>query len=242
MNQAASNRVCGHFRATVRDLAPTAARRVVRVLYAPASQDPGFSECCASVLAPAELERAQRFAHEGDRHRFLQRRAFRRYCGATALALAAPLSRVHFIKTAKGRPYLAARPDVWFSFSSGRFGFLGAWSSTRDVGVDLEDRPRELETAEIADRFFCMAEADSVRMRKGQERSRTFYRLWSLKEAALKSIGEGLPFGLDAFEFELEPVPRVVRAPRAYGGPARFHARFLNRSDGCATLVTRSRL
>ncbi len=33
----------------------------------------------------------------------------------------------------------------------------------------------------------------------------TFYQFWSLKEAALKSIGEGLPFGLYAFEFEVDP-------------------------------------
>lgn len=241
MNQAASDRVSDYFRAASLDLTPAAARRPVRVLYARASQDPDVSRSCASVLSSAERDRAARFAYEGDRCRFLQRRAFRRFCGAAALGLSTPLSRVQFTKTAKGRPYLAARPNVWFSFSAGGFGFLGAWSSTHGVGVDLEDQPRELEMTEIAGRFFSAAEAELVRVRKGQERSRTFYRLWSLKEAALKSIGEGLPFGLEAFEFELEPVTRVVRAPLAYAGHTLFDARFLSRTDGCAALITRSR-
>ena len=58
----------------------------------------------------------------------------------------------------------------------------------------------------------------------GQVRLQTFFQLWCLKEAALKSIGEGLPFGLDAFEFELSPNTRVVQAPNDYGGPKQFDA------------------
>ena len=74
----------------------------------------------------------------------------------------------------------------------------------------------------------------------GLARLRTFYQLWSLKEAALKSIGEGLPFGLDAFEFELTPTLRVVHAPPDYGGPERFDAQTLQETDVCAALVIRS--
>ena len=72
----------------------------------------------------------------------------------------------------------------------------------------------------------------------GLARLRTFCQLWSLKEAALKSIGEGLPFGLDAFEFELTPNLRVVSAPPDYGGPERFNAQIMQ--GLCAALVIRS--
>ena len=63
---------------------------------------------------------------------------------------------------------------------------------------------------------------------------------WSLKEAALKSIGEGLPMGLDAFQFELAPNLRVVRVPRDHGGPERFRAHVIDGTDSCAALVIRS--
>ena len=95
-------------------------------------------------------------------------------------------------------------------------------------------------------RFFSAGEADAIRGLVGVERSETFFRFWTLKEAALKSIGEGLPFGLDAFEFELEPNlhdvhVRVVHAPPEHGGRERFHAHVIEGIDGCAALVTRNR-
>jgi hypothetical protein len=49
-----------------------------------------------------------------------------------------------------------------------------------------------------------------------------------------------LPFGLDAFEFELAPNLRVVHAPPDHGGPGRFNARIIEGTDICAALVIRS--
>jgi 4'-phosphopantetheinyl transferase len=70
------------------------------------------------------------------------------------------------------------------------------------------------------------------------ERLRIFFQFWCLKEAALKSIGEGLPFGLEAFAFELDPILRVVHAPPDHGGPERFEAHMIDGIDSCAALVT----
>jgi 4'-phosphopantetheinyl transferase len=95
-----------------------------------------------------------------------------------------------------------------------------------------------LEAAELAQQFFSQAEMKAVKVVGGLARLRTFCQLWSLKEAALKSIGEGLPFGLDAFEFELTPNLRVVSAPPDYGGPERFNAQIMQ--GLCAALVIRS--
>jgi len=49
-----------------------------------------------------------------------------------------------------------------------------------------------------------------------------------------------LPFGLDAFEFELTPTLRVVHAPPDYGWPGRFNAQIIQGTDACAALVIRS--
>jgi phosphopantetheinyl transferase len=232
--------VNGMFAASASDWTPAQADYEAHVLYAPISRDSEASWRCASVLADIELERADRFVTEDGRAHFKQRRAFRRYCGALVLGTPRPLSRIVFQETDKGRPYLTDLPNVWFSFSSCRFGFLGAWSSTHHIGIDLEDQTRNLEVVELAQQFFSQPEAKAVKAVGGLARLRTFYQLWGLKEAALKSIGEGLPFGLDAFEFELAPNLRVARAPPDYGRPERFDAQIIKGTDICAALVIRS--
>ncbi len=217
MTRSDSDWVMETFAAGGRDWTPAPARQAAYVLYAPLLRDREASRRCASILSDAELRRVDRFLLEDAKANFVQRRAFRRYCGAMALGALRPLSEIDFRETEEGRPSLPDLPNFSFSFSSCRFGFIGAWSSTHEIGVDLEDKTRNLEAAELAQRFFSEAEAKAVEGEGGLARLRTFYRLWSLKEASLKSIGEGLPLGLDAFEFELAPNPRVVRAPREYG-------------------------
>ena len=234
-----SDRVNDLFAASARDLTPAPVCHAARVLYAPVSHDPDVTRRCASVLSDTELQRAGRFATQGDKALFKQRRAFRRFCGALALGSSQPLSQIDFEETENGRPYLSGLPDFWFSFSSCRFGFLGAWSSTHGIGVDLEDQTKDLEATELARQFFSGAEASAVEGADGLERLRTFFQFWSLKEAALKSIGEGLPFGLDVFEFELDPILRVVHAPPGHGGRGQYNAHMIEGTGGCAALVIR---
>ncbi|MFC1789138.1 4'-phosphopantetheinyl transferase family protein [Thermodesulfobacteriota bacterium] len=105
------------------------------------------------------------------------------------------------------------------------------------IGVNLEDQTRNLEAVELAHRFFSEAEANVAEGVSGLERLRTFFQFWILKEAALKSIGEGLPSRLDAFEFELDPNLCVVHAPPDHGGPERFDAHMIKGADSCAALV-----
>jgi len=227
-----------YFSARARDITPAAARDTAYVLYAPFSSDPEAANRCASVLSPHERERSERFVTNELKSHFEQRRAFRRYCGALAIESTPSLSQVIFEETENGRPYLRERRDLWFSFSSCRSGFIGAWSATHGLGVDLEDGPVDTDVADLAQMYFTDSEALTV-SEGGPAQIRTFLRLWSLKEAALKSIGEGLPFGLDAFEFELDQSPRVVEAPGEHGGPEAFNAHLLDQANLCAALVLR---
>jgi 4'-phosphopantetheinyl transferase len=240
MNGKDSQRVNDLFATTSRDITPESVHHAAIVLFAPISHDPEVSRYCASVLSAAELQRADRFVKQADRDRFKQSRAFRRFCGALALGSSQPLSQVVFEKTQKGHPYLSDFPEHWFSFSSCRFGVVGAWSPTHGIGVDIEDQSRGLEAMELARLFFSVAESRLVEGSGRRTSLPTFFKLWCLKEAALKSIGEGLPFGLDAFEFELNPDPHIVHTPPGYGGPDQFGAQLIEGANCCAAVIIRN--
>lgn len=228
-----------YFTAHSQEWVSASPRQAMCVLFAPVSEDPEISERCASVLSEAELEQVARRSVKSHRAEFAQRRAFRRFCAATALDSILPLSEITFAETTKGRPYCPDAPEFCFSFSSCRFGMLGSWSSTCNIGVDIEDRTRDLEAVEIARQFFRTAETEVIKSLDPSAQKRTFYRLWTLKEAALKSIGEGLPFGLDTFELALDPGPKFVDSPADYGEPQRFRAREFQGHMFSAALVMR---
>ena len=242
MSRDYSDRITTYFDACTRDLTSSSMRHSAQVLYTPVSPDPEVTRICSSILSKIELQRADRFATQDNRALFIQRRAFRRFCGVRVLGVSRPLSQIVFNETENGRPYLRDLPDFWFSFSSCRFGFAGAWSSTHGIGVDLEDKTRDVEAAELAQQFFSAAEVNDVERAGGLKRQQTFIQFWSLKEAALKSIGEGLPFGLDAFEFELKPNLRVVHVPPVYGGLERFSAHLIEGIESCTAIVIRNGL
>ena len=242
MPRSDSERAKHFLEARSRDLTTAAVRHAAHVLYAPVSNNPELTGCCASILSDTELRRADRFIRPGDRSLFIQRRAFRRFCAARSLGSSKPLCQFIFEETENGRPHLREQPAVWFSFSSCRFGFLGAWSSTHSIGVDIEDQTRDPGATELASQYFSGAEARALVRQDGQANLQSFFQYWSLKEAALKSIGEGLPYGLDAFEFELEPVLRIVQAPADHGGPGQFSAHMIEGTDNCAVMVIRDRL
>jgi len=230
-----------HFSAVSSDLTPACLGTAIRVLFAPLSSDRQVSLRCVAVLSDSERKRATRFAREEEWSRFIQRRAFRRFCAARALGLPGSLSQFDFAETDKGRPYLRCRPDCRFSFSSSRVGMFGAWSLTHGIGVDLEDDTRLVQAVDLARSYFCESERRAIQSLNGPERLQTFFQYWCLKEAALKSIGEGLPSGLDAFEFDLRPEPLVLRAPPGRGGAERFDAHLIDGTGHCAALVLHSR-
>lgn len=225
------------FAANMRDCTPAGAGPLVRVMFAPFASDESSHRLCLSVLSKSERSQAADFATFPLKQQFVHRRAFRRYCAALALGKTIPLSRIEFAATEKGRPFLPAFPELSFSFSSCRLGVLGACSSAHAVGVDIEDPASSVEALQLAQCYFTPGETLTVAAARGSDRARAFLAYWTLKEAALKSIGEGLPFGLDRFEFALEPEPRIVNVPSGYGEPGRFQCLPIEGTGGCAALV-----
>lgn len=122
--------------------------------------------------------------------------------------LGVPEPVVTLEEDARGKPHLAhsagARSDgasLEFNWShSGDFALV-ALSRRGEVGVDIERLGKNLRAIEISRRFFDGSEAGALEALDPDTRDHAFIGLWCAKEAVLKTVGEGLSFGLARLAF-----------------------------------------
>jgi 4'-phosphopantetheinyl transferase len=154
-----------------------------------------------------ERARQARLVFAPDRAAFAVTRALVR----TALSRYAPVAPGdwRFAPGPHGRPHVVAPagadlPQFSVSHTSGLIACL----ITRDAeaGVDVE-RLRALDDAiAIAESHFAPTEVSALRAcRDENERQSLFFALWTLKEAFLKALGQGLTLPLEAAVFSLGP-------------------------------------
>lgn len=96
--------------------------------------------------------------------------------------------------TKYGKPYWTEIPDCFFSVSYSQNRILFVQHDTA-VGADLERlRPAKLNTAR---HFFAPAEYNAVMQSSNPDR--TFFEIWTKKEAYVKMLGTGLNTPLTSF-------------------------------------------
>lgn len=86
-------------------------------------------------------------------------------------------------------------------------------SSHGRVGCDVEHRRPDRPIHDIAARFFHPAEATHLAGVSQDRAQDDFHRLWTLKEAAQKALGQGMAGGLRAPAFLLQPALHCLTAP-----------------------------
>lgn len=221
-----------------RDVTPPNLSSSLHVLYLPIVTSNDDIDRCRGLLAPNDLYQADAITADRARQQFIVRRAFQRFCAARAVGTDAPGALAPFTYTKNGQPHVADHPDISVSFSACAVGYLGAWSQRYNIGVDLEDRNRRVEPVGLAKRYFANTEVDLITHAKDEDQKTTFLKLWTLKEAALKSVGKGLAYGLEAFAFTLEPQIGVTKAPAEFGGADAFQVAVIANTDAAhAALV-----
>jgi 4'-phosphopantetheinyl transferase len=136
-----------------------------------------------------------------------------------------------FISGRHGKPSLAGPPrsvgNVRFNLTRSHNSALIAVAHNREVGIDVERIRDNVESVELAERFFSRNEFERLRHLPGDQANRLFFTLWASKEAYLKAIGTGLSLGLD--RFEVLPVPEEPVARVRLSGESRPHENCLIR-------------
>lgn len=101
---------------------------------------------------------------------------------------------------------------VGFNVShSGHHGLIALAPSGR-IGVDVEDRSPRRDLDRLSEAVFGPNEQAELAAASGDDRTRLFFRLWTLKEAVLKAAGTGLSFGVSSFE-----IPEALRSGGSRG-------------------------
>ncbi len=185
-----------------------------------ALSDAGLGAAARALLSAAEQEAYGRIRVPSRRTEYL----LGRYATKTILSryLAVPVGALAIEPDAQGKLRIAGpRVGARLAFNLSHSGDLLAiaLSPQAEVGVDVElvNEGLSAELEAIAARHFCPAEQRALAHRDPAVRLREFFRMWTLKEAALKAIGAGLQLPLKAVDVAVAAARYVIPWPGSDG-------------------------
>lgn len=178
----------------------------VHIWRASLEQPPEVLDLVAAALSEDERERAARFLFEKDRRRFSAARGILRDLVGRYLGIRA--EEVRFRYRLKGKPFLeteSTENPIRFNLSHSHEMALLAFTTAREVGIDIEWMRPGLSCEQIAARFFSTTEAETLRGLPAESRPAGFFTCWTRKEAFMKARGDGLSLPLGDFDVTLAP-------------------------------------
>lgn len=115
-----------------------------------------------------------------------------------------PGSELTFHKQVHGKPFLVNlplnAPSLHFNISHSQdYAVIGISSST-PIGVDIERIRPDFSAEKLAKRFFHPNEYTAFLSLPDSERYSWFIKHWTMKEAFVKALGDGLTFSTSSFE------------------------------------------
>ena len=97
---------------------------------------------------------------------------------------------------------LSRHESIHFNLSHSGDEVLVGVSREPDVGVDVEFLREGADVMALAERFFADKEVCGIKKVPDDERLSAFTQCWTMKEAVVKAIGQGLSYSLRDFEVD----------------------------------------
>ena len=221
-------------------LLPHALEALADVWLLPLPPGDRVEETLTACLSPEEHAHLSKLSRPEVQIRFAStRHALRVLLGGT---LGVSPARLRLQTNSFGKPSLADNhpgPPLWFNVTHSHSVALLAISRHGEVGVDVELLRPMPDALKLAERFFCPAEHQLLAGLEEAIQSEAFLRMWTVKEAFVKAIGEGLAHPIHEVEITLGgPGGLAVQGihPRA-GKPARLAFAALDALSGFATML-----
>jgi 4'-phosphopantetheinyl transferase len=174
----------------------------------------------ARELPADEALQAERFHFDADRATYVAAHAMLRRVLRACLGGDEPC----FVRSPLGRPELASRreglPVPSFNLTHTRGFAACAVLDRAPIGIDAEDIRRPIEAAEMAARWYAPSEQGLLAQLPEHRRSEMFFRIWTLKEAILKTTGHGLR--IEPARFAVDPDRGRAAVPDGLGIPIRW--------------------
>jgi len=151
-------------------------------------------------LSEGEKQRAERFRFARHQKEYISGKILLRYL--LSLYLETEPNRIAFELNRYGKPYIPGQ-DIRFNLSHSGGMNVVAIGTSPFIGVDVERVDVEKVDFNVAQRYFSPIEYEFLLDMVAHNRILGFYTLWTLKEAFIKAIGEGLSFPLNKFSFAI---------------------------------------
>ncbi|MGZ3240179.1 MAG: 4'-phosphopantetheinyl transferase family protein [Burkholderiaceae bacterium] len=157
------------------------------------------------LLNQEEQDRYRRFHFDHDRHTYLAAHALVRIT-LSRYASCEP-AQWRFTRGAQGKPEIEAKaglPALRFNLSHTKGMVSCAVALNRVCGVDVERIRPMKDMVGIAETVFSDAEVSFLHSLDAANWPDSFFKLWTLKEAYIKAIGQGLAAPLKEITFDIE--------------------------------------
>lgn len=153
------------------------------------------------LLGRRDWARCRRMSDPTVRYRFVASRLLMKYTAAAALRTAPECLEVSY--RLGGRPYLRGFDQLDLSLT--HTGDLMAVGLSRDgrIGVDVEPSDRRMRLDVLQAQMCTPTEAAELAPLTENEQSEQALRLWTLKEAYTKALGQGMRLRFTEFGFGL---------------------------------------
>lgn len=162
------------------------------------------------ALIGREWERYRGFRHAGARSRFVASRLLLKHVAAAVIESDPRLIALAY--RPGGRPYLRGCDQIDISLSHTEDMLVVGVARTGRIGVDVEPAERPMLGLGIEEQICTPYELTMLRSIAEARRNSALVRMWTLKEAYSKAIGQGLRFRFTEFGFRLgDPRARVLR-------------------------------
>ncbi|HEX8815971.1 MAG TPA: 4'-phosphopantetheinyl transferase superfamily protein [Terriglobales bacterium] len=149
------------------------------------------------LLNADEQSRATRFKVDDARNQFIVSRGLLRM--VLGKYLKADPTELAFRAGPQGKPELAQDGAIDFNLSHTRSLVAIAVTHAGAIGVDVERIRENVDSLQLAERYFSKQEFAWVRSHSVSKRAAAFFSCWTAKEAYIKALGGGLSIPLDGF-------------------------------------------